>query len=150
MIGVPGAGKTTYALTKLKNAVYIGTDDLRKEIFGKEMTLRGRKKVYAILEKRLKCAIKDGADVVLDCANTTKKRRKKLINMIAGNGHVIGIWIRTPLSHALKNNKRRSRYVFPGGIFLMWLFFSRPAVKEGFDEIRIISGEVYQVFNDKP
>ena len=44
MIGVPGAGKTTYATTELSHAVYLGTDAIRKELFGKELTLRGHRK----------------------------------------------------------------------------------------------------------
>ena len=33
MVGVPGAGKTTYAKNKLAHAVYIGADALRFYIF---------------------------------------------------------------------------------------------------------------------
>ena len=40
MIGIPGAGKTTYAKNSISHAEYIGADALRKELYGKELTLR--------------------------------------------------------------------------------------------------------------
>lgn len=79
MIGIPGSGKTTYAQSQLHNAVYIGTDAIRYELYGREMTVRGRKKVYDLLRKRLRIDVKNEKDVVLDCANTTLHRRKKII-----------------------------------------------------------------------
>ena len=52
MVGVPGAGKTTFA-KKLQNVSYLGTDDIRKELYGKELTLRGHGKVHRILHERM-------------------------------------------------------------------------------------------------
>ena len=37
MVGIPGAGKTTYAKSVLGHAAYFGTDEIRKELFGKEL-----------------------------------------------------------------------------------------------------------------
>lgn len=139
MIGIPGSGKTTYAQSQLHNAVYIGTDAIRYELYGREMTVRGRKKVYDLLRKRLRIAVKNEKDVVLDCANTTLHRRKKILRMIPGHCRIIGIWMRTPLQYAIRNNRKRNRHVPVGGIFLMWLFFQQPSSAEGFDKIKAVS-----------
>ena len=40
LVGVPGAGKTTWAMQHPK-LVHISSDAIRKELFGKEMTLQG-------------------------------------------------------------------------------------------------------------
>ena len=50
MVGIPGAGKTTYAKTKFGHAVRIGSDDLRKEFFGKELTLRGYRMIHRTMK----------------------------------------------------------------------------------------------------
>ena len=42
MVGIPGAGKTTYAKEVLSHCVYLGTDAIRKELFGKELTIGSR------------------------------------------------------------------------------------------------------------
>ena len=139
MVGIPGAGKTTYARTHLKETVYIGTDALRMELYGKELTLKGRKKVYRLLEMRLWQALDQGMDVVLDCANVTRNRRRQLLAPIPKDCDIIGIVLKTPLKNALKNNKKRQRYVFPGGILLMNLMMSVPKMDEGFHEIYVIA-----------
>lgn len=139
MIGIPGSGKTTYTHAQLHNAVYIGTDAIRRELYGREMTIRGRKKVYDLVRKRLKNAVKNEKDVVLDCTNTTVHHRKKLLRMIPRYCRVIGIWMHTPLRYAVRDNRKRSRHVPVGGIFLMWLFFQPPSTKEGFDQIKAVS-----------
>ena len=33
MVGVPGAGKTTFAKRYLPHAVYLGTDSIREELY---------------------------------------------------------------------------------------------------------------------
>lgn len=54
MAGGSGAGKTTYAKSKLTHAVYIGADTLREQFYGKEMTLRGYRNIHRIMLKSAK------------------------------------------------------------------------------------------------
>ena len=85
MVGVPGAGKTSFA-KKLQNVSYLGTDDIRKELYGNELTLRGHGKVHQILHKRISQELNSGKDVVIDCMNIRKKQRIDLT----------GAWESTP------------------------------------------------------
>ena len=50
LMGIPGAGKTTFAKTVLKNAIWISSDQLRKELLGKEMTLQKHAYIHKIMK----------------------------------------------------------------------------------------------------
>ena len=97
MIGIPGAGKTTYAKTKLAHAAYLGTDAIREELFGKELTLRGHKRVHQIMHERMLHYLEEGRDVVIDCTNITRKRRKILLNVIPPGHQIVALFMDTPL-----------------------------------------------------
>lgn len=135
LIGIPGAGKTTYAKSFLQDTVYLGTDSIRKELFGKELTLKGRKCVYDLLFSRLHAALKQNQDVVIDCTNFSIKRRKGILSQIPKEYRRIAVFLNTPLPVALQNNKRRKRHVPAIGIALMYLQLQRPRASEGFHEI---------------
>ena len=138
LIGLPGAGKTTYAETKLGDALSIGTDMIRKEYFGKEMTPRGYVRVRRELVRRVAKTAASGIDVAVDCTNLTKKRRKRLLAALPDDCTAIAVWINTPLKMALTNNASRTRHVPVLGIISLSLFLQRPEMTEGFSEIRII------------
>ena len=54
MVGISGAGKTTWAKTRLAGAEYIGSDGIRVELFGKELTLKGYHRVHRIMNQRMR------------------------------------------------------------------------------------------------
>lgn len=135
LIGIPGAGKTTYAKSFPQDTVYLGTDSIRKELFGKELTLRGRKRVYDLLFSRLLAALKMNRDVVIDCTNFSVQRRKRILSQIPLEYKRIAVFLNTPLPVALQNNKHRKRHVPIIGVVLMHLQLQRPRVSEGFHEI---------------
>ncbi len=138
LIGLSGAGKTTYAENILADAVCIGTDMIRKEYYGKEMTPRGYIKVRKELVRRVAEAAVSGRDVAVDCTNLTKKRRKKLLTVLPEGYTAIAVWINTRLKAALENNAARSRHVPVLGILFLSLLLQRPEIAEGFSKIRII------------
>lgn len=135
MIGIPGAGKTTYAKTKLAHAAYLGTDAIREELFGKELTLRGHKRVHQIMHERMLHYLEEGRDVVIDCTNITRKRRKILLNVIPPGHQIVALFMDTPLLQALKNNRSRKRHVPMIGIFSMKRNLCAPELEEGFTQI---------------
>lgn len=51
MVGISGAGKTTWAKKQLSGAEYIGSDGIRMELFGKELTLKGYHRVHRIMNE---------------------------------------------------------------------------------------------------
>lgn len=138
LVGLPGAGKTTYAKTMLKNTVILGTDMIRKEYYGKEMTPRGYVRVRRELVRRVAKATAAGRDVAVDCTNLTKKRRRRLLLALPEGCRVIAVWIKTPLIQALKNNAARSRHVPVPGILFLNLLLQEPDASEGFYEVMVI------------
>lgn len=137
MIGIPGAGKTTYAGTL--QAVRVSTDEIRKEMFGKELTLRGRRKVRQEMIRRVKMYLKRGEDVVIDCMNPTRKLRAALLKEFSGEHFISAVYINTPLKNAICNNFKRKRHVPIPGIIFYHLLLQPPGADEGFDEIRVIN-----------
>ena len=142
MVGVPGAGKTTFAKKYLSHAVYLGTDNIRKELYGRELTLRGRKRVRRILYDRMKEALSTGNDIVIDCTNITRRRRKALLDKLPSGIRAAAIYLDTPLMTALKNNRRRKRHVPMIGICMMYQTLSEPSETEGFAKIYKIHGDM--------
>lgn len=132
MVGIPGAGKTTYAKEVLSHCVYLGTDAIRKELFGKELTLKGRKKVYQHLCRRMLYMLDKDRDVVVDCTNITQERRRRLLNLIPASHRCVAVHIDTPLLQALQNNRKRDRHVPAIGIISMYLKLTKPQMSEGF------------------
>lgn len=135
MVGIPGAGKTTFTEKYLTHAVYLGTDSIRKEFYGRELTLRGRKQVHRTLYERLKEALAEGEDVVVDCTNITRRRRKKLLEQLQPGVQAIAVYLDTPLAVALHNNRRRKRHVPMIGILTMYKALSKPSKAEGFAKV---------------
>ena len=141
MVGIPGAGKTTYSKTVLGHAVYFGTDEIREELFGKELTLRGRKRVYEKLYNRVNEELQNGCDVVIDCSNITPRRRRKLLEHLHPSRPIHAVYVKTSLLKALRNNRKRQRHVPVIGIFLMFFQLIPPKAEEGFDLVVEVGGD---------
>lgn len=134
MCGIPGAGKTTYAKQNLPHAVYLGTDGIRKEIFGKELTLRGHGRVHKILHERIQQCVAAGKDVAIDCMNLRRKDRKVLLCLLPPHCRVVCVYFPTPVRKAIRQNKQRQRKVPTIGILLLYLFrLQEPSEAEGFE-----------------
>ena len=137
MVGIPGAGKTTYAHTL--QAVCISTDEIRKEMYGKEMTLRGHERVHKEMIRRAKFHLKRGENVVIDCMNPTRKSRAVLLKEFSDEHFISAVYINTPLKNAILNNFKRKRHVPIPGIIFYYLLLQPPRKNEGFDEVCVIN-----------
>lgn len=139
MVGIPGAGKTTYAKHHLAGAIRIGSDDIRRELFGKELTLRGYRNVHRILQRRAARCLANGRDVVIDCMNASVRARRIYFRLLPKGCSIVAIYLDTSLWRALQNNQKRSRHVPPIGIFWNWLRIRKPRKTEPFDMVRIVT-----------
>lgn len=91
MIGLPGAGKNTVIENNpsLKNAIVLSRDDIRIELgyCSKDEKIVGtdkqERKVTEIFDARMRQALEDGKDVVVNNINLSLKRRKALNNQWA-------------------------------------------------------------------
>lgn len=110
MIGVPGAGKTTWCKENIFNTKkkYVSRDEIRfslleegDEYFSKE------DEVCKIFYNTITNYLKEGYDVVADATHLNAASRKKLINNVDGYTSVMGMLIETPLEECLANNEKR-------------------------------------------
>ena len=135
LVGVPAAGKTTYAKKHLSYMYYISTDEIRRELWGTEKKVfRKYKLVHSIMQQRLIKRLLSGRDVVLDCSNTTKRKRKKIIKILPKDVEVIAIYLDTDLKTILLNNRKRDRHVPVLGILILYLTRQQPLKKKGFSK----------------
>lgn len=106
MIGIPGSGKSTYAM-KLPG-VYVSPDAIRKELYG-DISVQGNSAdVFGLVEKRIREAISKGNNVVYDATNTTKFRKETVAEFREyGADQVDGIFINTPYDICMERNLKR-------------------------------------------
>ena len=133
-IGIPGAGKSTY-LKKL-NAVYVSSDEIRKELFGDEGVQDNPQKVFAVLNSRVSKALKEGKDVTYDATNVNRKSRKQIFKDYKGVADkIVAYYFDIPVEEAIKRNNARQRVVPEEAIMRMYGNLNPPTLEEGFDEI---------------
>lgn len=152
LIGMPGVGKTTYAKTYFnhKNIVYLSSDDIREE-YNHEIE---NQKVFQIMHKQCKVALKEGKDVVFDATNISKKRRRELIKMMSTIGHINidAYMFCMPIEMILENNLTRTERFIPFDTIVNYLrTLDVPMYYEGFNNIYLINNglenDKYNIFD---
>lgn len=129
MIGIQGAGKTTFCKTCLSDYEYVNLD-----------TLKTRDNE----EKLVKKLFREGKSFVVDNTNRFKSDRERYIPTAIAKGYkIVGYYFEPDLKACLRRNRKRSRKV-PENVIKEYyniVLNNRPTYDEGFDEI-------YTVIND--
>lgn len=79
MIGVPASGKTTWAKEKLKkldNAIYIGSDSIRLELWGNEQDQQHNRETFQEVFNRIAKAAKEKRTLFMMLQILAGKRKK--------------------------------------------------------------------------
>jgi predicted kinase len=134
MVGIPGAGKTTWA-KQHPQYMYIGSDEIRKELFGKELTVCGYRKVHRLMMQRAISHLESGHDVVMDSAHVSIRTRKKVLKGLPPGTDAVAVHIDTTVPQALKNNRMRDRHVPCLGIIFLGRKLEVPTAEEGFTSV---------------
>lgn len=140
LVGVPGSGKTTYALQLLAedaNIKYYSSDAIRKEIYGDEACQDDPNKVFTIMHDRTVEALKNGYDVIYDATNITRKNRKNILDRIPAYVQKECVVVWAPIKECIRRDAERERTVGEEVIMKMLYRFEAPFYDEGFDDIKV-------------
>ena len=147
MIGVPGAGKSTWLSKQdLSNAVILSTDnyvehfaqlnnttytDIFKKVIGEATRL---------MKEDLRKAILDQKDIYWDQTNLTAKARESKLAQIPRTYERVAVFFPTPDDHELRKRlASRPGKTIPANVVLgMKSQLEMPTLAEGFDEIVIV------------
>lgn len=140
LIGLPGAGKTTYAQNAYPDYICLSFDSIREEM---GIMTEGEKRmgdteqeamVRDVFQKRLSNAINEGKGIVIDNTNLRRKYRKPLVDIARKNGYNVSMVIVKTLS--LKENiHRRAGQISPDIIIRMAEGYEYPQPDE-YDTIK--------------
>src|SRR5579859_1990392 len=106
MIGLPGAGKTTFAqrLSTLLEGEHLRGDQIGLELFRfPTYSLAERRMVQEEMCRRAIAALQKGRHTFYDAATNTHAQRQEVRDLAAAHGATaIGLWIETPIPLAKK------------------------------------------------
>ena len=140
MVGLPGSGKSTYAMTKFsKGYTILSSDSIRKELFGDEGSQENNKLVFETLYSHMVDALKHKRNVVVDATNINVKTRLWTLERVKDMKiKRIAILLETDIETCKERDKKRTRKVEDYVIERYAKEFEAPTKAEGFDKIKKI------------
>lgn len=139
LVGLPGAGKSTFAKKYVdeNDLIYLSSDKVREELYGDENCQDNPSKVFEILKLRTLDYLKKGIGVIYDATNVNRKNRLHLLNNIRDIAYKKCIIIWEDINKCIENDLNRNRTVGKSVIEKMVNNFQTPYYDEGWDEIEI-------------
>ena len=140
LIGAAASGKTTAApkIAAKNNAVIISTDRIRAALYGAEDIQGDWKQIEAVLYDRIKNAIKQNKNIILDSTHYKKEYRAKIIKNFAKCSIFSAYYFNYPFALIYSRNKYRARRVPFDVLAAMYehLKNAPPTLAEGFKSIK--------------
>ena len=146
LIGAAASGKSTAApkIAAENNAVILSTDRIRAELYGAEHIQGNWLDIEALLYKRIKNAIKQNKNIILDSTHYKKVYRAKIINEFsydilgANSSEFSAYYFNYPFTLIYSRNKHRARRVPFEVLAAMYseLSAAPPTLAEGFKSIK--------------
>lgn len=129
MIGLPAAGKSTFARQHFASHAYISKDAFPRSVRDKQ----------ARQDLALRTALAAGQSAVVDNTNVTGAERAAIIAIARQLGaRVVGVYVEATTREAVARNEQRAdgARVPKVAIFTCAKRLTPPEVSEGFDELR--------------
>ena len=140
LIGAAASGKSTAApkIAAENNAVILSTDRIRAELYGAEVIQGYWPDIEALLYKRIKNAIKQNKNIILDSTHFKKEYRAKIIKNFAKCSEFSAYYFNYPFALIFSRNKHRARRVPFEVLAAMYseLSAAPPTLAEGFKSIK--------------
>lgn len=148
MVGLPGAGKSTYAekYAREHDALLISSDDMRELILGdvNNHDKEDQNYLFNVINNMIRDALECKENVVYDATNMLRKHREALLKYIGDGYYKRCIIIAKTIEECFAQNLTRERQVPQDVIIRMYKSFQTPWYSEGFDEIKIENtGELF-------
>lgn len=141
MIGVPGSGKSYEAkrIARLEDAIIVSSDAIRGELYGDESCQNNPKRVFELVDKRVREALESGRSVIMDATNITGRHRSRWVSKMKTDGiKMIAVVMETPLELCFERQNLRDRKVPEDVIRRMYWNLQGPTKEEGWDEIHLV------------
>ena len=140
LIGAAASGKSTAApkIAAENNAVILSTDKMRAELYGAEHIQGYWPDIEALLYKRIKNAIKQNKNIILDSTHFKKEYRAKIIKNFAKYSEISAYYFNYPFALIYSRNKYRARRVPFEVLAAMYEHLKKapPTLAEGFKSIK--------------
>lgn len=146
LVGLPGAGKTTYAEKLVEqNPDYVihSSDKLREELYGDASKQENNGKLFEELHRRMYKDLKEGKTVIYDATNLSKKRRVHFLSGLSCERECV-LFVKD-IEECKNANLGRERKVSEEVIENMRRNFSPPHWHEGFGKITIVNDKVKNI-----
>lgn len=130
LVGLPGAGKSTFARSRVPAHEYVSKD-----------ALRNASNKQARQDAALHAALGAGRDVVVDNTNVTPAERAAIAAIARSHGARVVVYYveATPREAIARNEKREGRAKVPKvAIFTCAKRLVPPSLDEGFDELHTV------------
>ena len=140
LIGAAASGKSTAApkIAADNNALILSTDRIRAALYGAEHIQGNWQDIEAVLYDRIKNAIKQNKNIILDSTHFKKQYRAKIIKNFAKYSKFSAYYFNYPFSVIYKRNKERARVVPFNVLTAMYKELKKapPTLAEGFKSIK--------------
>ena len=144
LVGLPAAGKSTYAKNLVENGFeWISSDNLREEMYNNvnACSKEENQGIFKEMENRTLNFLNSGISVCYDATNLNAKRRERLLKKLPDNIYKQCVVIVPPYETCIERNWHRERRVPLEVINRMIRNFEPPSYEEGWDTIKIINGQ---------
>lgn len=143
MMGLPGVGKSTYVKNNFSGYEIVSSDIVREELGITEHDAVNNIKVFDEVHNRIKNALKNGKNVVMDATNLSRKNRVHALTLakIAGRRQYLRstlILVLDTVENCVLRDSHRTKPVGEDVIDRMFKSFESPAYYEGWNEIKVI------------